>query len=279
MQSAIERWQELVDARAQQMDAAYARLGRSSADFWDRRAGGFHRSTKSTVPEDPLYKRLRQVITPGTSVLDVGAGTGRFLLPFAGIASRITAVEPNASMLHILRQTAEERGIADITVVPTTWQEAPDDLQADITLCSHVLYPLRDVEPFIAKLYRATRKTCFFYMRATHFDEWTSPFWQHFHGDQRHLPPGYIHALDILFEMGLYAAVEIVTMPTSMRYPTLEIAIDETIEQLILPNEPQIRSELQHMLSTWLVEDNGMLTPPFQKTVCAIMTLQGKSSE
>ena len=33
MESAVQRWNEILDARAQQMDAAYARLGRTSADF------------------------------------------------------------------------------------------------------------------------------------------------------------------------------------------------------------------------------------------------------
>jgi hypothetical protein len=49
MESAFQRWNEILDARAQQMDAAYARLGRTSADFWERRARGFHRSTKDTI--------------------------------------------------------------------------------------------------------------------------------------------------------------------------------------------------------------------------------------
>jgi len=58
VQSALERWQELLTARAQQMDAAYARLGRTSADFWERRASGFHRLTKATVSNDPQTTRI-----------------------------------------------------------------------------------------------------------------------------------------------------------------------------------------------------------------------------
>lgn len=273
MQSATERWQALIDTRAQQMDAAYAHLGRTSADFWDRRARGFHRATKDSVGDDPLFQRLQQVVTPQTDVLDVGAGTGRFALALALQARQIIAVEPNATMLNYLQQDASEKSIANITYVPTTWQDAPADLSGDIVICSHVLYPIRDIEAFLAKMRLATRQSCYIYMRAVHFDWVTHPLWQHFHGSERALPPTYIHALDVLYDMGIYADVEIVKMPQTMRYPTLEIALDEMQEQLILPDDAATRAELRKLLEDWLVERNGVLTPPVDELPCAIIRM------
>lgn len=269
--AAVERWQTLIDARAHQMDAAYARLGRTSADFWDRRARGFHRATKDTIARDPFFLMLRNEVTPLTSVLDVGAGTGRFTVALAPQAQHIIAVEPSAVMLDYLRRDAREQGLTNISYVQTSWQDAPADLHADIVICSHVLYPIRDIVPFLAKLQAATRCTCYIYLRATSMDALTSPLWQHFHGDERCLQPGYIHALDVLCEMGIYANVEIVTLATSLRYPSLDIAVEELIEQLILPDNQQTRSELRVLLEKWLVESDGMLVPPVEKNVSAII--------
>jgi 2-polyprenyl-3-methyl-5-hydroxy-6-metoxy-1,4-benzoquinol methylase len=274
MESAVQRWNEILDARAQQMDAAYARLGRTSADFWERRARGFHRSTKDTISSDPFYLRLRDIVTPQTSVLDVGAGTGRFSLALAPQSEHVTAVEPSAAMLNFLRQDAAERGLSNISYVQTTWQDAPDDLQADIVICSHVLYPLRDIVPFLTKLQKATRQGCYIYLRATHIDAATAPLWRHFHGEERRMPPGYIHALDVLYEMGIYANVEIVTLPPSLRYPSLDVAVTEISEQLILPDDEKIRGELQDLLERWLVERDGVLLPPMPEIVCAIIWWQ-----
>ena len=219
MQSAIERWHELLATRAKQMDAAYARLGRTSADFWERRAKNYHRSTKETVTSDPLYLKLRQEVTRETTVLDVGAGTGRFALALAPYARHVTAVEPNATMLDYLKRDAMGEELTNVSLLYTSWQDAPTNLSADIVLCSHVLYPIWDVDAFIVKLRAATRHTCYIYMRAMHFDSITSSFWKHFHGDERQSAPGYIHALDVLFEMGIYADVEIVRMSGVLRYP------------------------------------------------------------
>src|SRR6266568_4554194 len=224
MQSALERWRSLLHARAQQMDAAYARLGRSSADFWDRRARAFHRVTKERTQRDPLYLKLSSIVTPQTTILDVGTGTGRFVLALAPLTKQVIAVEPNAAMLQYLQQDAAELGITNITYVPTTWQDAPTDLKADIVICSHVLYPIWDVDTFLEHLRAATLETCYVYMRAGHFDNLTAPFWRHFHGDERCMPPGYIHALDVMYEMGMYANVDIVQIPQSMRFDSLDEA-------------------------------------------------------
>src|SRR5574340_941479 len=168
MESAIQRWNEILDARAQQMDAAYAQLNRTSADFWERRAAGFHRSTKDTVAQDPLFIRLHDAASFHSSVLDVGAGTGRFSLALAPLVDQVIAVEPSASMLNFLRQDAAAKGLTNISFVHSTWQDASDDLQADIVICSHVVYPIRDIEPFLLKLQSAALQACYIYARATH---------------------------------------------------------------------------------------------------------------
>ena len=99
-------------------------------------------------------------------------------------------------------------------------------------------------------------------MRATSIDALTAHLWKHYHGDERCLPPGYIHALDVLYEMGIYADVEAVKLPVILRYPSLDVAVDEVSEQLILPGDEKTRTELRQLLQGWLVERDGMLVPP-----------------
>lgn len=277
METAVEHWQDLLATRARQMDAAYARLGRTSRDFWDRRARSFHSATKDTTRNDPFYLKVRGVITPEMTLLDVGAGTGRFALALAPQARQVIVVEPSASMLQYCRQDAQEQGISNVTFYQCSWQEAPADLRADIVICSHVLYPIRDIVPFLEKLNDAAIQGCYIYMRATQLDALTAPIWKHFHGEERYMSPGYIQALDVLYEMGIYANVEVVKQPSSLRYPSLDVAVTELQEQLILPDDARTREELRALLKDWLVERDGMLTPPGQEIVSAIMYWRSSS--
>jgi len=274
MDTAVERWTALINARAQQMDAAYARLGRTSADYWDRRASSFHRWTKESTASDPLFLIIRSQVTPQTTVLDVGAGTGRFTLALVPLVQHVTAVEPNAAMLDYLRHDAREEGLTNISYVSTTWQHAPDNLHADLVICSHVLYAIKDIIPFLAKLQTAMRHACYISMRATPFDTITAPLWRYFHGDERQYPPSYIHVLDVLYEMGIYANVEITGSPPSrqFQYSSVDEAVESLVEQLILPNDEQTRDELRKLLEQWLVQQDGMLMPPTgEKMVSAVI--------
>jgi SAM-dependent methyltransferase len=271
MESATERWYAIHDARAQQMDAIYARLGRSSASFWDRRARFFHRRTRESTPGDPFFQHVLRAATPTMSLLDVGAGAGRFALALAPHVLTVYAVEPNGTMLDYLRREAEVRGVTNVTILQTTWENAPADLRADLVICSHVLYPIREVVPFIEKLRAATLDTCYIYMRANHYDEVTAPIWRHFHGTERALPPAYIHLLDVLFEMQIYANVEVVKAPPSMRFPSLDEAVEEMLEQLLLPDDEATRRELRAVLAGWLHEEHGSLVVPAEEMINAII--------
>ncbi len=272
METAIERWQEMLQARAGQMDAAYASLGRSSADFWDRRARGFHRATRENVDHDPFYLYLREHITAQDSVLDVGAGTGRFSLALAAVARQVTALEPNASMLSYLEGDIRASGLSNITTLQQSWEDAPAQVRADIVICSHVLYPIFALEPFVRKLDRASERACYLYLRGTHIDSLTAPLWRHFHKDERHVSPGYIQVLDVLYEMGIYADVSIVRAPFALVYPTMQDAEDELIEQLILPDNDSTRRELRGLLGDWLRErPDGIWSSPEQEMISAIL--------
>jgi len=81
------------------------------------------------------------------------------------------------------------------------------------------------------------------------------------------ISPSYIHVLDVLYEMGIYANVEIINSPSSrqFQYSSVDEGVESLIEQLILPNDEQTRKELRTLLEQWLVERDGALVPPVEK--------------
>jgi len=62
-----------------------------------------------------------------------------------------------------------------------------------------------------------------------------------------------------------------VKLPPVRRYPSLDVAVQEITEQLILPDDERTRNELRPLLETSLVkqEDFWLLTD--QPMICAIL--------
>src|SRR6266571_3123868 len=102
---AARHWRELVERRARQMDAAYASLQRSSADYWARRMANRNSALRRrAAPDDPLLQTVLSIAGPKSSLLDVGAGAGRYSVALAPHVASVVAVEPDAAMIPLLQQ-------------------------------------------------------------------------------------------------------------------------------------------------------------------------------
>lgn len=66
-------------------------------------------------------------LQPGDAVLDLGTGPGLLAMPFAAAGMRVTAADPEPTMLDAARQTARDAGV-DLTF----WSGGSDDLTSDM---------------------------------------------------------------------------------------------------------------------------------------------------
>jgi SAM-dependent methyltransferase len=260
-----ERWREIVLARQRQMDAAYAALGRTSADFWERRADRYRVHRPIATPDDPVLQKTAELATPAGTVLDVGAGTGRYALALAPLVRHVIALEPSAAMLGHLRAAATEAGLTNITTIEQTWQEAIV-APADVVLCSHVLYPHADVVPFIQKLEAHALRAVVLAMMVT----WAEPpllaeLWHRFHGDERCGQPEAFDTIAVLHELGIPANVQVERLPQDLpmwSFMDADEALAVIREHLILAPDPARDAEIRDALDTLPRTPDGRLVLP-----------------
>lgn len=268
--SAARRWRRLVGARLAEMERLSPDGGAVGAQFWDARARRFAALTAGTAAGDPLLSRLRRVTRARSSLLDIGAGPGRFALALAPRVAEVVAVDASPVMLSILRRQARRAGLANVSTVVGRWEEV-EVAPADVVVCSYVLPLIRDVAAFLAKMDSASHGHAFVYLSAMSTDAVFDPFWRRFHGAPRRPGPTYLDALAVLGELGIRADVEVVELPVRSRFTTLASAARDYRENLCLPDTPAIRRELRELLRAWLVADGGALRPPLRSTPAAIL--------
>ncbi len=89
------RWRRLVTRRLELVERLSPGRGALSGAFWDSRAERYAASACVTdTAGDPFLRRLRRVTHPSSTVIDIGAGTGRFALPLATSVRRVTESTP-----------------------------------------------------------------------------------------------------------------------------------------------------------------------------------------
>lgn len=210
------RWNYLIARREAVIGAIRARTGDVS-EYWSRRVaamGGQLRVEPGRIA--PPLDRILAAVDGRTTVLDVGAGWGRFAIPLAQTARLVTAVEPAAALVPILRQNAEAAGVTaeHLRIVEAGWREA-EVSPADVVLCANVLTPLAEIGPFVRKLDEHTLRRCFIVLRATAMDAPLTDLWQEIHGVPYPRETTHADAFAVLAALGIPAQVTILPAPSS----------------------------------------------------------------
>ena len=153
--------------------------GGAPSDSWVPFAERFRPSLDSS---DPMVERLLREIEAHHSVLDVGAGGGRFALPVSLHCRRVVAIEPSASMGAVLQEETERLRRDNISLVASTWEDAEVE-PADVVICVQVLYTVRDVEGFISKLAAHARERVLVVLGEYPPYTQSNPLWPLVHGE------------------------------------------------------------------------------------------------
>ena len=204
----VANWQQIVEDRRQRVEAL-GEGNRAGGDFWDRRADQFRRmSEQHDARHDLLVGMLTEALGTDGTLLDVGAGAGRYALPIAQRGFAVTAVEPSGGMRRNLEERVQQAGVANLHIVGSTWQAA-SVAPHDVVLASHILYPIADVVPFIQKLVAHARRAWFLTIRVEPMGGELAPLWQEVWATPYPIEPTFLDLYNLLFALGLRPSVRL----------------------------------------------------------------------
>lgn len=175
------------------------------SDFYAPVRGLFRADPTRT--DDPILTALLDLVRPGETWLDVGAGAGRFALPIAlaldTSGGSVVALDTSASMLEALREIAEDHGIENVSTIHARWPPAdPAALQSDIALIAHVGYDIEEIGRFVDALEAGARRMCVAVLMDGAPASAADPFWPLVHGESRVPLPALSDFVELLAARG-----------------------------------------------------------------------------
>lgn len=178
--AALEAWAARVRANREQVDRF--REVEDGSDFYAPVASMFRADPHRT--DEPALDILASLVEPADTVLDIGAGGGRYALPLALKAREVVALDPSEGMLDVLREGMAEHRINNVRIVHSRWPGA-ERPAADVSLLAHVGYDIEHIGPFLDAMEAATRRLCVVVMLARQPASAVDPLWPAVHGEAR----------------------------------------------------------------------------------------------
>ncbi|WP_321417518.1 class I SAM-dependent methyltransferase [uncultured Methanomethylovorans sp.] len=222
--------------------------------FWKRTKENSEK-TDSTLNELPL--------TPESRVLDIGSGPGRLAIPIAKKVSHVTAVEPAAGMMEILKENTKQQGIDNISYVSKCWEDidVENDLDApyDVVIASFSL-GMPDIKEAIQKMQQTSSKYVYLYWFAgtTPWEEHSITLWPSLYGKNYVPGPKCDVLYNLLYNMGIYPDVHVFSMDYTNYFSSVEEAMDFYRDRYVIETQEQ-ENILHHYLKDILVPENGQM--------------------
>ncbi|HVD00339.1 MAG TPA: class I SAM-dependent methyltransferase [Candidatus Dormibacteraeota bacterium] len=185
-------WTQVVEARQGQARVFH------DPNYWDARAKSFAAGTSSR--RDGFIELMEPWLGPQKTLIDVGAGAGRYAAPLAERLDWVTAVEPSQGMRELIPSRD------NMTVIATDWERA-EPAVADLVICCHVLYGVAEATAFIAKLEAVARQRVFIQLRHGQLRTPSDPLWELMVGTPRARQPQFADLWNLLEQLGIRAEV------------------------------------------------------------------------
>lgn len=125
--------------------------------FWASIAGDYDRQIEASGSCKRTLEMIGQLLEPTDTLLDVGAGTGRFTLPLASRVASVTALDDSPDMLNVLVQKIEVQGISNVKLLHGAMENTPLPTH-DVVLAAWSLYRQLDLPATLRRLATAARR-------------------------------------------------------------------------------------------------------------------------
>jgi 2-polyprenyl-3-methyl-5-hydroxy-6-metoxy-1,4-benzoquinol methylase len=253
-------WRELVEAKSLSRKMGSGSL--PDADVWESRAEEFEKGVRRRwAKPDSSRDFVLSHLGRDSTVLDIGAGTGAWSALLARHVKQVTAVEPSAAMIEVMRKSLAAEGIANVTIIKGEWPDVPAEPH-DFSLCSHAMYGCPDLAAFFRRMNACTKRMCFLVLRAPTQDGVMAEAARHI-WKQPLDSPNFTIAYNILIQMGVYANV--LMENTGLWPPRTSSSLEEALGRLkrhFGPVDSKYDEYLKELLRRRLTLRNGQYIWP-----------------
>lgn len=227
----VQEWKHLQDISFLYRAVAYDQ----EESYWSKYAHNYDiRRHQGKGIEDEV-QMVSDSIDQDMTVLEIGAGTGIFTEKIAKKVKNVTVVEPSSSMIRVLKGNLGKKGISNVEIVQSKWEDA-DVAEHDVVLACGCLYVFYDIERALEKMLAKARKRLLLTHGINRPGNIYSEAAELLGVEPPSSGPDYLTLYRVLYQMGVYADIHILRSRGSVLYDDIDHAINTWAQRLGLEN-------------------------------------------
>ncbi|BAQ09712.1 SAM-dependent methyltransferases [Bacillus sp. OxB-1] len=201
-----------------------------------------------------ISEELLTLVGQKDKVLEIGPGWGNYTFSLAQHARHITCVDSSASVLAYLKEESGGKGLTNLDYVHSKWEDFQAEKAYDVVFGMNCFYRMFDIAESMRTIDRAAKRLAIVGMTsgplAPHYTDLQQS------GYALKMPRrDYIHLINVLYELGIYANCRIIPLTRTNTY--------ETYDQLLTANRSRFPDDsidprvLGEALDRYVVYENG----------------------
>jgi SAM-dependent methyltransferase len=252
-----ERWRELKEKHLESVNIVH------EGDYWmdEENVRRYLENTRGQYGEVVSWQLGSMVIHPGCRVLDIGSGPGTLAVPLAKLGCRVTVVEQSPLMCAALEEYRAAEKADPITIIHKRWEEVrSEELSGpfDVIIASFSL-TMTDIAQAIRTIQQVGTGLVYLYWFLTP-PSWAGmmkDLWPLLHKKEYYPTPLADCLWNVLYEMGIYANVEVMDPAPPRIFDSIENAVKSVSGRLLCTEKWQIKIVRSYFTDTLLPTDDG----------------------
>jgi SAM-dependent methyltransferase len=219
-------WNEIWKERQKRHELS--KLFNDPSHNWNKleNAERYHSSSNSEYDDRVKTTIAGLEITKNSVILDIGAGPGTLAIPLAPLVKEITSIEPGKGMVKVLKERMRKEEITNITTICKRWEDIDPncDLSGsyDVVIASLSL-TMEDIRLALQKMDAVSRGSVylFWFVDMPFWEKMYADLWKPIHGSDYYSGPKADCLFCVLYQMGIYANIEMLPLKKEYRFTNL----------------------------------------------------------